>query len=72
MTKTQMFLVAIITVAATVLINTFILQACWNYFVPAVFSTVPQITFFQAMVLAIGVRSLAGANGVSFNKEKKS
>lgn len=68
MTKTQVFLSAVIALILTIALNTFILQACWNYFVPAVLS-LPKITFFQAMVLAVGVRSLAGANNVSFKKE---
>jgi len=71
MSTTQTVLVAIISVAATVLITTFIVQACWNYFVPAV-SSLPQITFFQAMVLAIGVRSLAGADASSLKIGRKS
>lgn len=69
MTKGQTVLAAIITVVATVLLNTVIVQACWNYFVPAVLS-LPQISFFQAMVLAILVRSLRGANDVSFTKKE--
>lgn len=67
---TQLVLGALIAVAVTVLINTFIIQACWNYFVPAVFTTVPQITFFQAMVLAVGIRALKGNDVVSFNKKE--
>jgi len=63
-------LAVIVSAIATMLITTFITQACWNYFVPAVLN-LPHITFFQAMVLAVGVRSLAGATGISpsFKKE---
>lgn len=68
MTKTQVVLGALVALAVTVLFNTFIIQACWNYFVPAVFTTLPKITFLQALVLAIGVRSLKGNDVVSFNK----
>ena len=70
MTKTQLVLGALIALVATVLINTFIIQACWNYFVPAVFVTLPKITFAQALVLAIGIRSLKGNDAVSFNKKE--
>jgi hypothetical protein len=59
MTKTQVFLSAAIALILTIALN---------YFVPAVLS-LPKITFFQAMVLAVGVRSLAGANNVTFKKE---
>lgn len=60
MTKTQALLTAITSAVAILLLNTLIVQACWNYFVPAVLS-LPQISFFQAMVFAVGVRSLKGA-----------
>lgn len=65
----QTILLAVISVAATVLINTFIVQSCWNYLAPNLFS-LPQITFFQAMVLGVGVRSLAGADASSLKVKK--
>ena len=69
MTKGQTVLAALIAIAATILINTLIIQACWNFFVPAVLS-LPQISFFQAMVLAVLVRSLKGSDAVSFTKKE--
>lgn len=68
MTKGQIVLSALIAIAATVLLNTLIIQACWNYLVPAI-SSLPKLSFFQAMVLAVLVRSLRGANDVTFKKE---
>ena len=70
MTKTSIVLGALLALALTVLLNTFIIQACWNYFVPSVFVTLPKISFFQALVLAIGIRSLKGGDAVSFNKKE--
>jgi len=57
-------ILAILSLLATallaVVLNSMIIQLCWNYFVPAV-STLPQINFLQALVLGIGVRALKGA-----------
>lgn len=51
-------LLTLIEVVLGILLNTFIVQACWNAFVPAV-STLPHITFLQAFILFAGVRTLA-------------
>ena len=71
MTKTQTVLVALISVALTVLLNTFIIMSCWNYLVPAIFS-LPQISFFQALVMAVLVNTLSGKATASLTTKKES
>lgn len=68
MTKLQLILGVVLALAASVLLNTIIIQACWNFFVPAVFAEVPRITMLQALVLTIGIRALKGGDAVTFNK----
>lgn len=59
---------ALVAVALTVLLNTLIIMACWNYVAPAVFG-LKTLTFFQALVLATLIRSLKGGDVVKYSKE---
>lgn len=59
-TTTLATLSLLASVLLAVVLNSLIIQLCWNYFVPAV-SALPQIDFLQALTLGVGIRALKGA-----------
>jgi hypothetical protein len=71
MTKLQLILGVVLAGVISILINTIIVQACWNLFVPAVFAEVPRITLFQALVLATGIRCITKGDFVTFNTDNR-
>lgn len=56
-------LAALLGVVLAVVINTVIIMAAWNYLVPDLLF-LKQITFTQALVMAVLVRALKGADPV--------
>lgn len=64
------FLLAAVLIAALFFVRAWPVWLCWNYVVPAIFG-LPELTYWQALMLVILCHMLFGYTAYS-SKEKKS